>query len=167
MNAIEILKKEIVSVKSKTDFFIEKINFEKWNETPKIIETNMNWQIGHLILANYLHGIASISGANEKVRNKIDMQNFIKYYGPNSIPTSFLNEKPTNQDLLKLYEFIFELVLIEISEIKVEELNDVTAIPNPSAKTKYEALTTLFKHQCWHNGQIAILNRIVSKEQES
>eukprot|EP01041_Mallomonas_annulata_P018623 gene18623-37629_t len=123
----------------------------------------MNGQIGHLILANYLHGIASISGANEKVRERINMQNFIKFYGPNSTPDLFLDEKPKNEELLKLYEFIFEIIYIEINKVKIEELNNVTEIPNPSAKTKHEALTTLCKHQSWHNGQIAILNRILSK----
>lgn len=162
MNTIEIIKDQIISVKEKTDSFIRTIELEKWNISPDILETNMNWQIGHLILANYLHGIASISGANEKVREKINMQDFIKFYGPNSTPNMFLNEKPKNEELLKLYDFIFELIYLEISKVKIEELNSATEIPNPSAKTKYEALTTLFKHQSWHNGQIAILNRILS-----
>jgi len=162
MNTIEIIKDQIISVKEKTDSFIRTIELEKWNISPNILETNMNWQIGHLILANYLHGIASISGANEKVRERINMQNFIKFYGSNSTPNLFLNEKPKNEELLKLYEFIFELIFLEISKVKIEELNSVTEIPNPSAKTKYEALTTLFKHQSLHNGQIAILNRVLS-----
>jgi hypothetical protein len=68
------------------------------------------------------------------------------------------DEKPKNEELLKLYKFIH----LEISKIKIEELNSATEIPNPSAKTKYDALMTLFKHQFWHNGQIAILNRILS-----
>lgn len=162
MNVIEIIKDQIISTKEKTDNFIKNIELEKWNISPEILETNMNWQIGHLILANYLHGIASISGANEKVRERINMQNFIKFYGPNSTPHTFLDEKPKNEELLKLYEFIFEIIYLEISKVKIEELNSATEIPNPSAKTKYEALTTLFKHQSWHNGQIAILNRILS-----
>jgi len=162
MNTIELIKDQIISVKEKTDSFIRTIELKKWNISPDILETNMNWQIGHLILANYLHGIASISGANEKVRERINMQNFIKFYGSNSTPNLFLNEKPKNEEMLKLYEFIFELIFLEISKVKIEELNSVTEIPNPSAETKYEALTTLFKHQSLHNGQIAILNRVLS-----
>jgi len=66
-------------------------------------------------LANYLHGIASISGVNEKVNERINMQNFKKFYGPNSTPNMFVDEKPKNEELLKLYEFIFELIRLEIS----------------------------------------------------
>lgn len=89
MNTIEIIKDQIISAKEKTDSLIRNIELKKWNVSPDILETNMNWQIGHLILANYLHGIASISGANEKVRERINMQDFIKFYGPNSTPNMF------------------------------------------------------------------------------
>ena len=164
MNTIDVIKEQIISVKEKTDNFIKTIELQKWYVTPETLETNMNWQIGHLILANYLHGIASISGANESVRNKIDMSSFIAYYGPKSIPKSHLDEKPKNEKLLELYDFIFELINLEIDRIKIEELDNSTEVPNPAAKTKYEALTTLFKHQSWHNGQIAILNRVLKEK---
>lgn len=163
MDAIDLIKEQIISVKEKTDDFIKRIELQKWHATPEILDTNMNWQIGHLILANYLHGIASISGPNEKVRNRIDMIKFVSYYGPKSTPNLYLDEKPTNEELLELYHFIFELVYLEIDKIAIDALHNDTAVPNPSAKTKYEALTTLFKHQSWHNGQIAILNRVLKQ----
>lgn len=164
MNAIDVIKEQIISVKERTDGFIKTIGLQKWLITPEVLETNMNWQIGHLILANYLQGIASISGAKESVRNRINMPEFISYYGPNSSPQLYMDEKPSNEELLELYDFIFELIYNEIDKIKIEELSNSTEVPNPSAKTKYEALTTLFKHQSWHNGQIAILNRLLKQE---
>lgn len=163
MNTIDIIKEQIISVKEKTDSFIKTIELQKWSVTPEIIETNMNWQIGHLILANYLHGIASISGANKSIRDRIDMPSFVTYYGPKSTPNLYLDEKPKNEELLELYEFVFEILYSEIDKIKIEELINSTEVPNPTAKTKYEALTTIFKHQSWHNGQIAILNRILKE----
>ena len=163
MNAIDIIKEQIISVKEKTDHFIKTIALEKWCVTPEILETNMNWQIGHLILANYLHGIASISGPNKSIRDSIDMTSFVTYYGPKSIPNLHLDEKPKNEELLALYEIVFELLYSEVDKIKIEELINATEVPNPSAKTKYEALTTVFKHQSWHNGQIAVLNRVLKE----
>lgn len=164
MDVIEVIKEQIISVKKKTDNLITVIDLQDWEISPKILETNMNWQMGHLILANYLHGIASISGANPKIRERINMQNFIKYYGPNSIPNLFLDEKPKSEELLNLYEFVFEVIDLELSTFKIEDLKQPTEIPNPSAKTKYDALTTLINHQSWHNGQIAILNRILGNK---
>jgi hypothetical protein len=163
MNSIDRIKTQIELIKKQTDDFIEKIEISKWNVTPDIIETNMNWQIGHIILANYLHGIASISGANEKIREKLNVKDFIKFYGLKSNPSEHLNEKPKNEELKEIYNFIFELIWLELEKVNESDFNNETEIPNPGAKTKYEALTLLFKHQSWHNGQIAILNRVLNK----
>lgn len=161
MTPIEIIKTQIELVKKQTDELIEKIELSKWHNTPEIIETNMNWQIGHIILANYLHGIASISGVNDKIREKLDVKDFIKFYGLKSNPSEYLNEKPKNKELKTIYNFVFELIFLQLD--KDIDLNSETEIPNPGAKTKYEALTMLFKHQSWHNGQIAILKRVLNK----
>jgi hypothetical protein len=163
MNSIERIKTQIELIKKQTDDLIEKIEISKWNITPDIIETNMNWQIGHIILANYLHGIASITGANEKIREKLNVKDFIKFYGLKSNPSEHLNEKPKNEELKEIYNFIFKLIWLELEKVKESDFNKETEIPNPAAKTKYEALTLLFKHQSWHNGQIAILNRVLNK----
>jgi len=163
MTSIEIIKTQIELVKKQTDELIEKIELSKWNVTPEIIETNMNWQIGHIILANYLHGIASISGANDEIREKLNIKDFIKFYGLKSNPSSHINEKPKNEKLKDIYIFIFELIWLELKKVKESDLNEKTEIPNPGANTKYEALMMLFKHQSWHNGQLAILNRILNK----
>jgi hypothetical protein len=161
MEIIELIKDQIQSVKEKTDSFIISAREKDWGYTPQIIETNFNWQIGHIILANYLHGIASISGANENVRAKINIPDFIKFYGINSNPNLYFDEKPNSEVLTNQYEFIFELIFVELSNLKIEDLEKNTEIPNPGAKTKYEALTTLITHQSWHNGQIAILKRLL------
>jgi hypothetical protein len=164
MEIIELIKDQIQSVKEKTDSFIISTTEKDWNFTPQIIETNFNWQIGHIVLANYLHGVASISGVNEKVRALINIPNFIKFYGINSNPNLYFDEKPNSEELISQYEMIFELIFVKLNNLKIEDLEKNTEIPNPGAKTKYEALTTLIKHQSWHNGQIAILKRLLGKD---
>ncbi|WP_196892756.1 DinB family protein [Aureivirga marina] len=161
MSILDYIKDEIHSTHTKTNQLIEKIPAEKWNTTPEILETNMNWQLGHLILANYLHGIASISGPNELIRSKINIPDYIKFYGPNSSPTKFNEEKPDNTTLKTIYSILLEEIKKQIETIKEEDLISETAIPNPAAKTKKEALSLLYKHQSWHNGQIAMLGRIL------
>jgi len=165
MSALELLKEQFEKVKSKTTFYIENISTEKWNETPPVLESNMNWQIGHITLANYLHGIASISGPNEKIRSLVDMQQFVKWYGPKSQPKEFLDEKLNVEQLLSLYNLVLEIIYENINNFDIDKLkDDSTAVPNPSAQTKLDALLTLVNHQSWHNGQIAVLNRVLSNE---
>ena len=158
--AIIVLKDQILLAKKKTEALIMDIPFEKWNETPEIIRSNINWQIGHIILANYLHGIASISGADSEFSKKVT--NYIKFYGPKSDPSSFKNEKPSAKELLAVFQLTCFSIVRNLEHIDPNDLDTDTEVSNPSVKTKYEALTLLAQHQSWHNGQIAILKRILN-----
>jgi len=161
---MDILKDQIILVKEKTDKLISDISAEKWFETPSVLESNLNWQIGHIILANYLHGIASISGVNEDFRNKVNVSDYIIYYGPKSNPSDFKNEKPSNKKLMEIYELTFLLVLEGIENLTSIDLEKNTEVPNPSVQTKYQALLWMSQHQSWHNGQIAVLKRVLNED---
>ncbi|MFD0964251.1 DinB family protein [Pseudofulvibacter geojedonensis] len=157
---IIVLKDQIHLAKEKTEKLIVDIPFEKWNETPEIIKSNINWQIGHIILANYLHGVASISGADSEFSKKV--KDYIKFYGPKSNPCDFQSEKPSAKELLDAFQFTCSATFRNLKSIDTIDLDKITEVPNPSAKTKYQALKLLSQHQSWHNGQIAILKRILN-----
>ncbi|WP_196889997.1 DinB family protein [Aureivirga sp. CE67] len=159
---MKTIKNQIKLVKEKTDNLIKNFSKEHWHETPSVLESNLNWQIGHIILANYLHGIASISGANEEYKAKVNIPNFIKYYGPKSDPKAHTDEKPSHEELLEMYDFTFSTIYKGIENLSLDDLENKTEIPNPAATTKYEALLLLSQHQSWHNGQIAVLNRVLN-----
>lgn len=163
MTKINILTEQIHLAKKKTDQLISDIPAEQWLTIPDILLTNLNWQIGHIILANYLHGVASISGASEAFRSKVNVPDFIKHYGPKSKPTDFKDEKLSKESLLEIYEFIYTLIENGLENMADNDLDDKTAIPNPAVQTKYQALMLLSQHQSWHNGQIAILKRVLSQ----
>jgi hypothetical protein len=158
---INTLKDQILLVKEKTDNLISDISGDKWFDTPDVIKSNLNWQIGHIILANYLHGIASISGANEEFRAKVNVPDYIKFYGPKSNPSDFIEEKPSREALIDIHEFTLSIILKSLENLTDTDLEKGTEVPNPAAKTKYQALLWLPQHQSWHNGQIAILRRIL------
>jgi hypothetical protein len=159
--SLEIFKDQITLAKKKTDKLIADISHEKWLETPDVLRTNLNWQIGHIVLANYLQGIASISGPNEAVRKKISIPDYIKFYGPKSNPIDFKKEKPSSKQLIEIYEFTLSIIFENLENISYSDLENDTEVPNPSVKTKYQALLWVSQHQSWHNGQIATLKRIL------
>jgi hypothetical protein len=138
-----ILKDQIVLVKGKIGKLISDISIESWFETPDVLNTNLNWQIGHIILANYLHGIASISGASAEFREKVNVPDFLKFYGQKSKPSDFKNEKPSREKLMEVYELTFSIILKGLANLQEEDLGNDTAIPNPAAGTKYQALLHL------------------------
>ncbi len=162
MSRIQIIKEQINQVKQQTDKLITHLPEDVWLVSPEVLNTNLNWQIGHVFLANYLHGIASITGPSEALRTEIDLPVYIKFYGLESDPKAYVSEKPSKQDLLKLYELGYELIHKGIDALEDADLDTATAIPNPAVKTKYEALMWMFKHQSWHNGQIAMLARVLT-----
>lgn len=159
---LNTLKDQILLAKEKTDKLIADISAEKWFETPEVVNSNINWQIGHIILANYLHGIASISGASEEFREKVTVTDLIKFYGPKSDPADSKNEKPSRDELIEAYDLTFSLILKGLENTTTTDLEKDTEVPNPAVKTKYEALLLLSQHHSWHNGQIAILKRIIN-----
>ncbi|WP_442265848.1 DinB family protein [Tenacibaculum sp. ZS6-P6] len=156
------LKEQILLVNKKTNELIENISKDRWNITPDIINTNLNWQLGHIILANYLHGVASIIGANDEFKEKVSLPNYIKFYGPGSKPSNYDSDKPTVEELIQVYKFTMDIIIEIIENITIEDLDSETAVPNPSVNMKYEALMWLPQHQSWHNGQIAILKRVLN-----
>jgi len=72
-----------------------------------------------------------------------------------------MNEKPNVKELQNIYKITTKIILENLDKLTAIELDENTAIPNPSVKTKYEALKWLSHHQSWHNGQIAILKRVL------
>lgn len=157
------IKQHIDLVKSKTSKLLTGFPIEKDMESPEVLNTNLNWQIGHIILANYLHGVASISGPNPKIKDLFNIEDYIKFYGPKSDPLSYINEKPSLSTLIENYEFVYTIIDENIHTITENDLTLNTAIPNPSVTTKREALNWFPQHQSWHNGQIAVLKRILCK----
>ena len=161
MKATQIITDNILLAKAKTDKLIADINSDDWLTTHDVLKTNINWQIGHVIVANYLHGIASITGSNAEFKQMVDVPSFVKFYGPNSKPNDFLDEKPSTANLLDIYEKTFTLIQSAMFELDEVDLDADTAIPNPAVKTKYQALMWMAQHQSWHNGQIATLKRVL------
>ena len=49
---MKILKDQILLAKEKTDKLIIDVSNDKWLTTVDTLQTNINWQIGHIILAN-------------------------------------------------------------------------------------------------------------------
>lgn len=158
---LDVLKEQVILAHQKTNNLIKSVSANRWMETPDVLWTNLNWQIGHIVLANYLHGIASISGPSDTFRTQVHIADFVKFYGPKSIPKEFVSEKPSTTELLAIYEFTYRTILEEMENLTEEDLKRVTEVPNPAVKTKYEALLWVSQHQSWHNGQIATLKRIL------
>lgn len=136
---------------------------DQWDETPEVIQSNIAWQVGHLIVAQFYHSIAVITKPDPQIYTDIPLKEYIPIYSMKAKST--INElQPSPETLLSHLNLVNEYVIQTINSLTDEALDQPlrpTRHPHPMAKTKYEALTWSFRHEMWHLGQIATLKRIL------
>lgn len=163
MTQIEIIKKELVFVSNWIERLVKDIPEDKWNETPPVLETNLNWLMGHLVTSKYFHAVLCVGGKGD-YDHGVNTKQYVSLYaysgkGPLHLP----DDKPSPSEILRDLSIMDNLALDVLDKVEEGQLGTPTELPNPVAKTKHEALMWSIKHQMWHGGQIATLKRVLSK----
>lgn len=161
---LQFIKEQINWVNNWTKNLITNIDESQFGVVDSL-GTSINWQIGHLLVSNYFHSIHSILPSEhiivQSINSKIPMDVYFKNYFAGSNPKAEWTERPNKEILLVLFSEINNATNAALEIVTDTDLEEQTEIKNPIAKTKYDALTFTFKHQMWHNGQIAMLKRIM------
>ena len=160
---VEFIREQSLATRELTLKILKETPFDIWYETPKIIETNIAWQVGHLIVSQYFHSIAVITGPNLDIFSEVPLTSYFPIYS--MMTKSTINElQPEPDRLLKELEIVNNYATRQFDNLKDSELDnplEPTKMRHPIAKTKYEALTWSFRHEMWHLGQISTLKRIL------
>src|ERR1044072_9330944 len=77
MNEVQILAKQTTDAYGWANKLLDTIPYNKWDVTPEVIQSNITWQAGHLIVSFYYHSFMVISGHRMEILQKIPM----KVYG--------------------------------------------------------------------------------------
>jgi hypothetical protein len=162
MNEIQLLTQQTENVYQWTNKLVESIPFTKWDQTPDIVETNVAWQVGHLMMSHYFHTVMVIVGHQRDILEKIPLKQY---------DDIFTNGQPSDAKgrvdgavMLDQLKFLQKRSLEIMQTLTVENLHtnlEPTSIPHPIAKTKIESLDWNVKHTMYHCGQIGILKRII------
>ncbi len=161
MTTNQILTKEFQFIHNWTTGLISSLDEEQWKITPSRVDTNVHWISGHILHDNYWHAIGCISQPSHEFQNVLEIGRFKKYFEKDSDPLGHIGERPSREEILDGLSFCNKEALKIVKDITGEELEQQTLIPNPVAKTKYESLSFAIKHQMWHNGQIAMIKRMI------
>ena len=140
-----------------TKRIFEDVHESKWNEKHAAIESNLNWQMGHILISHYFHGIACIQGPDEIIKSTFSPRAYSLYYGMDTKPFNNMEDKPNKLALTKYLDLVDSRCLEIVSSLKDSDFKEVTALDNPVAKTKRDALLWTVKHRMWHNGQAAMI----------
>ncbi|MEA5259647.1 DinB family protein [Arcicella aquatica] len=164
MNEIDFLIKQTSDAYNWTNKLIHSISLEKWDTTPNILETNVTWQVGHLIMSHYYHSIMVIVGHQMDIIQKIPLKDYNDFF-TDGVPSATIGKTHAN-NLLTQLNIVQEKSLAIIKALPLAELDnklEPTPTPHPIAKTKLEALDWNIKHTMYHCGQIGILKRIIDE----
>lgn len=162
MNQVEILLKQTEDTYGWVNRLISSIPYEQWDNTPEIIQTNVSWQAGHLLMSFYFHSVMVIAGHQMDIIKQIPLKDYDEVFTTGN-PENIVGKYKPDQ-LLK------QLMLVELKSLEVikslseNDLNsplNLSSIPHPIASNKFEAIDWNIKHAMWHCGQLGILKRIV------
>jgi hypothetical protein len=130
---------------------------EDWNRSPPGFKSNVNWQVGHMIISGYFHSILSINGSDEKIKAQFDPKEYGLWYGMGSDPKKDLDKKPDTQLLLANLNLLDKRGLEILSAMNESDLETGTILKNPMAVSKKDALLWHVKHRMWHLGQVTMI----------
>lgn len=165
MNQIEILIKQTEDAYDWTNKLINSIPYDKWENIPQIIESNITWQVGHLLVSFYYHSIMVIVGHQMDIIQKMPLKEYSNLF-TDAAPGESIGK--TTPEELKDHLIFMECKSIDIiKSLSIDDLEsklESTTVPHPIAKNKFEALDWNVKHTMWHCGQLGILRRIIGEK---
>ncbi|HTI91949.1 MAG TPA: DinB family protein [Puia sp.] len=164
MDQVGILTKQTSDAYDWTNRLINSIPYKKWDQTPDVIESNISWQVGHLIMSFYYHSIMVITGHQMEILQQIPMKEYDKLF---TLAAPFNVIGKTDPALLqKQLLLLQEKSLNTIRSLSPADLESPLVpgpIPHPIAKTRFEAIDWNIKHTMWHCGQIGMIKRVIDE----
>jgi len=162
MNQIETLVKQTKDAYDWANKLISSIPHDKWDNIPEIIESNVSWQVGHLIMSHYYHSIMVIAGHHMDILHKVPIKEYNQFFTDSPPYKSLGKANPADlQRYLTLVQTKSVEIIMSLTEKDLESELHHTEVPHPIAITKFEALDWNIKHTMWHCGQLGVLKRIV------
>ncbi len=167
MNEVEFLTKQTTEAYEWVNKLVAPIPLAKWDELPGGLETNLTWQVGHLLLSYYYHSVMVIKGHQMDIIQKMPVREYSQSFNT-AKPIDAVGKFQSN-DLIKHFELMQHKSLSIIKSLSPDELQqplEPTDQPHPIAKIKAEALDWNIKHTMWHCGQIGMLKRVIDRRHD-
>ena len=158
-NAIERLK----SARNYSSAMLADIEEDKWYRQPAEGVTNLVWQLGHLVVAEYRLGLERVRG--RKPEDELLVPNsLMERYGKGSVPNSDPSQNATIPELLTLRDRVSQAVYEEVGKLSDAELLTPPFLqPHPMSQRKLGSLDWCANHELIHAGQIGLLRRLFGK----
>lgn len=164
MTTLESLHQQTADAYSWVNKLVKAVPEEKWEEIPEIIDSNLSWQVGHLVLSLYFHSVMNVVGHQPDIMEKLPIKKYSELftYGPASASLGEFTVAKLKEHMALIQEKSLKTIKT-LSADQLDQPLENTGIQHPIAKTKFQVLDWNIKHTMWHCGQIAMIKRVVYK----
>ncbi len=163
MTEVELLTRQTENAYEWTNKLIESVPFSKWDDTPGGVDTNISWQVGHLIISHYFHTVMVIVGHQKDVLEKIPLRQYDEI---------FTNGQPIGaKGKVDPAIILGQLKFLQKRSLEILKVDDggppslwfesrrIFHILSP--RQNLNRLDWNIKHTMYHCGQIGLLKRII------
>lgn len=161
MSEVKLLQTQFELAHDWTIRLVRELDEDYWKQSPEGLGTNINWQVGHMVVSLYFHALVCTGGSREELKQKLPLSSYIEAYQMGTSPEEKLDQKPGKEDLLAALQLAAKAIKDRLASLEDAQLNEAVAVKHPVAKTKREVLVWCTHHQMWHNGQISMLKRLL------
>ena len=158
MDTVHFLIDQFKLSRGKIFELLNEVPHDVWFKNAGAPNSNVAWQVGHLVLASNYHCISLVLGINEAMIQKDSFKIYMKYcIGLGSINRSLPEGFISVEDLISDLKEVHDISITGLRNLQDSDLNrplEPTKMKHPFAKTKYEALSWAFKHDIWHCAEI-------------
>ena len=163
MSKINFLKDQMIESRNFINRLISEIPQDLWYIIPDNTDSNLAWQIGHIMMAQNFHAITVITGRNEKVNELIPVVQYNKIFnGMGTLHRSVEKDLIPTVQLKEQFDTVHKICIDNLDDLSDDILdNKLEPIPfkHPVANVKYEALSWCFKHEMWHAAEMEAIKR--------
>lgn len=137
MNAIQLLLAQTKDSFNWANKLIDTIPFEQWDDMPAFLQTNLCWQVGHLVVSFYYHSIVVIVGHQMDLLKELPLKRYAELFTAGSPETAVEQIDPAK--LRTHLEIMQQRSVSVIGTLYAESLNNPlqSVLPaHPIAKNK-------------------------------
>lgn len=162
MEELNLIRQQFQLSQGWTKKLVEELDEKYWKETPPEVNSNINWQVGHIATTLYFQALVCIGGSRDRIKEELPVGELINLYKRGTQAAELSEEKPGKAELLMALSIIFEEVEKALNELQPSSLDEPVVVQHPVAGTKREVLSWCTHHQMWHNGIISLLKRVLT-----
>lgn len=161
MSEVKLLQSQFGLAHAWTLRLVQDLDEAYWTQSPEGLKTNINWQVGHVLVGLYFQALVCTGGSREGLKEQFPLSEFIACYRMGTHPDEGLEQKPGKEALLQALQACYAAVMAMLDSLEGGQLDEPVATRHPLASTKREVLVWCTHHQMWHNGQISMLKRLL------